>query len=352
MRQQSTSIGIGTTILVALLMLGATSDSHSNERPRSTDLVANIMAHLGFGASHRQALLEGEILFTGMPDLEPMPHAVAVAGAMLVIQRPWRELVDAYLSDETLRVHSDVVAFGAMPAEGGEVDVLQGLTFDGEDEKELRRLLRVRPGREFNLGWTDIDRFQAIEPGDAALREAVRLYRETLWARVEAYRSGGLLGMPPYARKSGAEAFPANEMSASLDSARYLEQYFQELHGALRHYPNGVDQVDESQLLWIKKVASKRPLVTLVHRLVQIDDDNAVAAEREFFVGHTYNSMLTLVGIAPYENGTLVFASIRTFSEKVGGGGLSKSIGRKLVGKKFAERFARLREAMEVVERR
>ena len=129
-------------MLVAMLMLGATSDSHANDRPRAADLVAEIMAHLGFDASHKQALLKGEILFTGMPDLEPMPQAVAVAGAMLVIQRPWTELIDAYLSEETLRVQSDVLAFGTMPEQGGDIGVLEGLSFDDE-QQELRRLLRV-----------------------------------------------------------------------------------------------------------------------------------------------------------------------------------------------------------------
>ena len=89
------------------------------------------------------------------------------------------------------------------------------------------------------------------------------------------------------------------------------------------------------------------PLETKAGPPERIEDDAAVAAEREFYVGHSYNSMLTLVGTAPYADGTLVFAAVRTFSEKVAGGGLKKSIGRKLVGKKFAERFEKLRAAVE-----
>ena len=43
----------------------------------STDLVDDVMAYLGFDVSNKSALLDGEVVFTGMPGMEPLPEAVA-----------------------------------------------------------------------------------------------------------------------------------------------------------------------------------------------------------------------------------------------------------------------------------
>jgi hypothetical protein len=79
--------------------------------------------------------------------------------------------------------------------------------------------------------------------------------------------------------------------------------------------------------------------------MLAVGENGALGADLEFYVAHTYNSMLTLTGCAPYEGGTLLLAANRTFTEKVTGMGrsLKKSMGRKMVAKKFAARFEYLR---------
>jgi hypothetical protein len=352
-RQRSSLLSIGgftsrttTALIVLLLILMPGGASRAEDAPPRGDLIEELMAYLNFDALWRDTLLAGEILYTGMPAMEPLPQAVAVAGAMLLIERPWRELLDIYLTDQTLRAYAEVQQFGDIPDRGGSADVLTDLRFIDSAPSELQALLKIRPGNKFNLSPDEIAAFNGIPRADTALADADALYRHVLWQRLTSYREAGLDGMAVYARRSG-EAAPGVEMAAALESARFLQQRFPELHRALEQYPEPVPGIDESRLLWLNKRAGNRPLITLVHRLVAIEADSAVAAEREFYVGHSYNSMLTLVGVAPYGNGSVVFAGNRVFSEKVQGGGVKKSLGRKLVGKKLAERFERLRAVVD-----
>jgi len=314
-----------------------------SERAPTRDIVDDVMTYLGFESQHKKALESGEILFTGRPELEALPQGIAVAGAMMLIERPPRDLVDAFLSDETLRSHSNILAFGEVPAEGGDVSLLAGFDFSEAEQKEVRRLLRVKAGKEFNLAPREIEQLAAVADRTDAAEQVVATYRDALWQRLDAYRTSGLEGILPYARKSGAMASPTREMHASLDSAALLKKHFPELHAALEDYPDSMDGISNSRLLWIKKIVSDRPMVALVHRLLLVDGDIAIVAEREFYAGHTYNSMLTLAAVVPYEDGSLVFAANRTFTEKVGGSGLRKVMGRKLVARKFAQKFELLR---------
>lgn len=275
--------------------------------------------------------------------MEPLPEGIAVAGAMMLIGLPPEELIDAYLSEETLRSHSDLLAAGRLPAEGGDASALSRFEFNASEQRELQRLTRARAGDVYNLAQNEIERIAAAAESKDSSREVVEAYRESLWQRFEDYRSSGLDGVAPYARKSGGITDPAAEMRAALESADLLRTHFPELHLALQNYPKSMDAITESHLLWMKKTVAKRPTIALVHRLMLADEGVAVVAEREYYVGHTYNSMLTLAAVVQHEDGCLIFASNRTFTEKVRGEGIAKSIGRKKVAAAFARRFEELR---------
>ncbi len=105
----------------------------------------------------------------------------------------------------------------------------------------------------------------------------------------------------------------------------------------------------EDRFFWIKREVEKRPCFILAHQLIDVREDIALGAELHFYVGHTYDSQLTLIGAAPFEDGTLVFGATRIFTDKVTGFGssLKKTFGRKVVARKIADRFERLRTRLE-----
>ena len=342
---------VRTGILAAAITLGGPTAAFGEETA-TPDIVADVMAHLGFGPANRASLEAGEILFTGRPDLETLPQGIAVAGAMMLVGRPPAELADAYLSNDVLRSHSDVLAAGSIPASGGDTGVLTSLEFGEGEAREIQRLRRAKAGDAYNLSPSELELLSGIASDDLLLEA----YRDALWQRLDAYRSAGLGGIPPYARKKQQLSDPAEEMQAALASAEWLRTHFPDMHAALVNYPGSMEPLSESRLIWIKKTVAKRPLVALAHRLLLIDGDVAIVAEREYYVGHTYNSMLTIAAVVPYGDGSLVFAANRTFSEKVEGAAFKKNMGRKAVAKGFSKRLEELRaEVMatpsETVER-
>ncbi len=328
-------------VATAILALGVSGNALGEIAPTS-DIVTDVMTYLGFGPENRVSLEAGEILFSGKPDLEPLPQSVAVAGAMMLIGRPPAEFVEAYLSDATLRAHSDVLGVGSVPESGGDASALSTLGYSAAEKSETRRLRRAKAGDDYNLSLDEYELLATAKDDDAML---LQTYREVLWQRVDNYRRSGLDGMTPYARKKGQSARPAEEMQAALESAELLQTHFPDMHAALLDYPGSIEPV-ESRLYWIKTTVTKRPTISLVHRLLLVDGDVTVVAEREFYVAHTYSSMLTIAAIVPHEVGSLVFATNRTFTEKVRGGSFRKTMGRKAVANGFSRRFEELRSML------
>jgi hypothetical protein len=333
--------------VLATILVVSQPPSASGDDAANSDIVDDVMSHLGFGTQHRGALEAGEILFSGQPDLETLPQGVAVAGAMMLVGRPPGELIDAYLSDETLRSHADIRATGSVPNVGGDVGVLASLVFGEEEQGEVRHLLKARPGSDLNLSPDEIESMSATARSDSASADAVAAYKDILWARLQAYRAEGLDGIPPYARQSGELASPAEELRSSLETTALIEKYFPGLQAALVNYPGSMEEIDESRLLWMKKTVANRPAVALAHRMLVVDGDIAIVAEREFYVGHTYNSMLTIAAVVEYNGGSLIFATNRTFTEKVRGANFRKTVGRKRVAQAFARRFEEIRTALD-----
>jgi len=355
-----TSSAVRVVLAAALALAGlpgasATGAAESPARePTAAEILEELMQYLGFDASHREALLAGEILYTGMPDLEVLPQAIAVAGVMLLVQRPLDEVVDAYLKEEMFHASDEIISFGRFSKEDldGEdaAASFSRLRFAQEEKAEIKKLLRVAPGTVYNLSETEMARFDGLDakaPGHAD--KVTRAYRTVLLGRGRDYLDLGVAGIAPYARKGGKLASPRDELTVAVESARFLKEHFPDFHAALREFPEHRASLTESRCYWLKKEVDKRPVFILAHQLLSVRDNMALGAEREYYVGHTYNSMLMLIGVLPFEGGTLVFSANRVFTEKVTGfgSGLRKKLGRKVVGEKMARRFETVRTALE-----
>ena len=86
--------------------------------------------------------------------------------------------------------------------------------------------------------------------------------------------------------------------------------------------------------------------MVLAHRMLETGDGYAVGGEVQFYVGHSYNSMLSLVGLTSFEGGTIVFGAVRLFTDQVKGAGafLKRKLGRRKVARLMARHFEELRD--------
>lgn len=317
-------------------------------------LIDQMMFHLGFDPSYKVSMVkEGRILHTAMPEFEQLPEDLVVTGAMLVIRRPMQEVVEAFLDEETLHQGQGVVQHQNIPAEladSGLATAFGGVNFVQTEGSEVEKLLEFKHGHQFNLSQEELNRFRAISSRDRAASEKVSSqYRTLMEERYKAYRQKGLRGIAPYVRKGGKIVSAAEELIAAVEAATFLRQYFPAFVTALLQYPQKQEGVTGHRYFWIKKTVEGRPVYVLCTHTLALQDSFSVAADMQFYVGHSYNALLTFIGAFDCNKDTLVVAVNHTFTEQVTGLGSSikKKVGRKVVAEEMARQFEDLRTMLE-----
>ncbi len=346
-------------ILVAFLLNTAIGPSQAlgqNEGSSSVthgSFVDDAMAALGFDERKRDSLLGGEVLFVGVPDIERQPNELTVASVMLLVRRPLDSIDEVFLDEASFRVRDDILSFNYV-GDGSESrkqrqGAFEGIEYSTQEQKEVEKLLRVKPGVEFNFSSEEIDRFHLPDSESATRETASAIYRQVLLDRYLAYLDTGLKSLLPYERAKGKRSSPRRELLIGLESLELVEKHFPKFYRSLLEYPSQMAEGISSRYYWFKRVTNKRPTFVLAHRLDQMLSRSAIAAELQFYVGHSYNSMLTLIGCATVEGGTLVFAVVRIYTDKVTGKGssLKKKIGRRQMSNAIAEHFEALRTELE-----
>jgi hypothetical protein len=333
-------------LATALLTLGILASSLvSPAIPRAS--AADTWDLRQISADDRRRLIGGEVV----------PFAVAertdrdlATGVMVFLQLPVAR-VGEYLTEAELAVRDPgVVGWGALP-ERAEAASLAKLRLGPSEADEL---LDARPGSVWNLSTAEMDGLRALRSmlttGSRALQaEAVSThYRGLLLQRTQAYRTGGLDAIEPYARRGGTTTDPAAELRGAAEDARPLAATSPALIDALLRYPSLQHAGRASQIYWVERRLQGRVDPVLVHQLVDVRPELALHLERHFFVGHAYNSSQTLTGALPWGNGSLVFVVSRVSTDLVAGlgGDVKRSIGRRQLRGDLTGRLERLRAAL------
>ena len=354
--QATPDLKLALRILVAIGLLWAqglvAQSACADQVPPVT--VDQMMAHLGFDNSNKKALLDGKILSTGMPEMEQLRQELAVAAVMLVVRAPMEKVVAAYLDGESFRQNSDMIEYKMIRSPGKNSlaveEDFKPIGFTEEESSEVKKLIDFKGGSLFNFSEDEIKQFQVIDPKSSAVRDRVSLLlRRILLARYRSYFSLGLGGMIPYERGRGKRSYPRRELTVAVGSAKLLENHFPDFYQSLLKYPEEVNKGVKNEFYWFKKRMDDRPAFQLSHNMSDIRNHYAIVAELQFYVEHTYNSMLTLIGCVPFEGGTVVFCTNRTFTDQVAGFGssLKRSIGRRRIEDAISDHFAKLRTRLE-----
>ena len=285
---------------------------------------------------------------------ELLPQQFTIDGEMLLVRIQMDEVVDAYLNDLAYDYRTDVLTFRQLPATAGDPSAIdtafEAVRFTAGEEKEIEKLLRVEPGKTFNLSLDEIARFRAIDrrDNDAAAQVTAAL-QGTLRERYLSFLGAGHQGIEAYARSRDDERSPGEELAVAKESAWLIEKHFPSFHQAMLEFPGTTEDAVEHRFYLVKETTDNRPAFVLSHQLFAFSDQIVFMADERFYVGHSYNSSLTLVGAVPHRDGTLVMGAIRVFSDKVTGSmkGLKHRLGRKKVEERMAIRFGELRTALE-----
>lgn len=275
--------------------------------------VDELLSYLHIDKAERADLLKGKILATNLTEGSQKELAV---GVVMFVPAPVEKLVEFVRSGQWFTSDRDIIAVGELK------EPVTADSFQGEAASQS------------NLSATEA---QALRSGGS--------FRQLLLHRFEAYRQRGLAGIEPYDRGGGKVARPGDELQGALQESELLAQYFPELIRALQTYPREQPADARQRYFWINQKVEGRPTFILTHRMVIVRPEGSFMAERQFYVGHSYNSLFLLAGCLPVEGGSVVFYSNHTSTDQVAGlgSGLRHSIGRGQMRDQITKSFEQIR---------
>lgn len=346
-----TPVRAGCVLLIAGLTLAAAPAEPATPSDR-------IIQSLGFTPEEQDDLMQGRIVSHKVKELSDKELAITMA---VLVPAPLADLLDFARSGKVLEMDRDILAHGTLAADASgdaETTVFQGVGFTPSEAGEVRALLEFEPGSRFNLSRSESQRFadlgrtfqaKGCEKDPRCADAVATTLRGALRARLEAYRERGLAGIEPYVRGDGRHADPADELRNATNAAQFVAREYPRIFDAFLNYPKGDQSGMENQFLWLKQTVQDRPTFILAHRVLCVRDGMAFAAERQFYVGHSYNSLQILYGFLPTQGKTLVVYLNRTSTDQVAGfmSGTRHDVGRKMMEKGVREEFEEVLTSLE-----
>ncbi len=288
------------------------------------------------------ALLGGQVI---VRDLEVARGDELAAAGVAFVAVPLPTLSPALVGDQGSGTDMPVSA-------AGDEREWEPIRFEPGDRDEVKRLLQAAPGGSFNLSADEVARLRGalanVDGNGPTSMEAVsRAYREILKDRFRAYAARGIDGIAAYDRGGGAVTSPADELRGAARAAEaLLAALVPDLARAIERFPAEPAPDIASRYYWRKTTIDGRPAFVLGHDMIKTAPGLAVVCGREFFVGHTYNSLQSLTILVPAGHGTMVYRWVRTYTDRVAGPfkSFERQVGQNLMKKALATELAELRE--------
>ncbi len=318
------------------------------QTPAVSERIRQVGTNLGFKESEVDRLAQGEIVSRDLKEDSKKELALAVA---MVLEAPFAEVFDRLRKGAIEKRDKTILSHGVIPDGTVSADSFASLKFDSG---ELDKLLMVEAGSDFNLSEPEVEKLQGIAKANdsapiAKQREAIAQgYREVLAQRLNAYRKGGVAGIAPFTR-GGDEAQPGKELGLAVEEMKYVADGAPIFYAAFKNFPADSSPLVENQFTWQIQSIQDRPTVVLVHRMIEKQEDYAVAGRRAYFVGQSFNSLQIIAGAFPFGEDTLVFYTNRTFTDQVAGfgSGTKHKVGRKMMLGEIEKLFESIRASFE-----
>jgi hypothetical protein len=295
-----------------------------------------VLSDLGLPADAKRRVLTGEFV-TG--DLDAASERdLAVSIAFLVKTSP-QDLAQQIMTGDILaRSDAQVRAHGTFKGSGSVAD-LSGLPMA---PSVAQAYSQVQPGSALNLSTGEIAAFDALAGKSP---EVVRQrLQEMLLTRFQAYRAGGLTGIPPYDR-GGSTSDPAGDLRKASTAARALQRHMSGFHKVLLGYPEATLSEMQEEFRWASYDIDGTATYVLTHVLSASEGAARAVVQRQYYVSTGYNAEQAVAGFLPVQEGTVVAYTNHTFTDQVAGmgGSVKRNIGRRMMANKLKQIFDRAR---------
>jgi hypothetical protein len=316
-----------------------------------------IVDYLGFGEEEVQKLLSGKIEVISKDRKEGTEKELAVALGVIV-PAPVPEVARFIRGSKLFDLDKEVISVRDLGDKPPDKKVFSGMKFESNEVTEIAELLKIKPGSTFNFSQAEIGRLKEVADRllkvgtekDPTVQEAVNVeHSSILIDRYLAYRKKGLSGIPPYVRGGGKVADPAKELVGVVERSTLIKKAVPDFYRAFRNYPKDTAENVENHFLLMKLMAENRPTFVLAHRMYRIGNKDAILTEKQFYVGHSYNSLKIAAALLTVEKGTLLLYENRTSTDQVAGfgGSVKRGIGRKMMLDKLVTFFKEIRGSIK-----
>jgi len=327
-----------TSVSLRCALLSLVAMSARAELPQAPALLAD----LGYTPGEIAQVQAGGLV---RGTIQPASDRELVASLAFHLKASPTDLVKRIQSDLLDRVDPSVTSFGLVPGEGSLADFAK-LTLAPDASKRAQAYLNAAPGGDLNLSSEEIAAFRRLGSG-AAPSAVEQQLRNALLARLQAYRARGLAGMAPYARSSGAQRSPADELRTATTATKPLARYVPAAEQLLLDYPQSKPPGTLESYRWSQFVAHGVPTIALTHVLLVPDGNAWVVVQRQFYVSAGYNVEQAVAAFVPVQSGTVVVYGNRTSTDQITGfgGEAKRSIGSKLLESQLESLFEKARAA-------
>ncbi len=331
-----------------IVMIGTTlPDSAAGQaRPFSPSEVAQL---LGYSNADIQRLEAGAIVTR---DLQRVRENQLRASVAVKVESPLNSIADALEEGRYLRLGDDVLGLTELSVPVDETE-WQAVAFSADEIDEVAELLDAGPGDDLNLSTDEIDLlkerlggYRARQP--EALEAASAAYREILSGRFTAYLANGLDGVAPYDRGRGNTSSAADEIrEQEAEAATRIADRFPAFMAAVTNFPNSQSPGIVNRFFWKKVMVERRPAFILIHQTIESNPEYLIVSVRQYFVGHTYNSLQAITLALPDGDDTYVFQANTTATDQITGffSGIAQSIGQPMLRESLVEFFDQARAA-------
>jgi hypothetical protein len=328
-------------LAVGLAALGASQPARGVE-------LDEVLAYLRLDAAAKRDLLAGQIVSKRIEEgREETELAITVAGVLPI---SLQEGVETVRRGDIFEVDRNVIDFGEITSWPPKPADFAGVTFSAKEAEDVTKLLEFKGGASFNLSEPEIARFRALRDqhrsgADAAAREAVAgAYREILLERYRSYREQGLAGIAPYQRGKGKQVKVRKKLELAASASKFFEKNEPELYAAFSGFPKtGLEEV-EHRFYWVKQRVQDRPTLILSHRMLYQKPSQVVVTERQYYIGHSYNSVQIVNAALPLQEGIVVFYTSRTSIDQLAG--FKGRVARPIAGDRLIERVTKRFETL------
>lgn len=337
---------IKSAVVLSLSLASSSLALAGSDKPPTIDKLFEV---LGYSAEDKEAVLGGEVVSV---DAERTRDDELIAAVAVPTDASLAELAASLEGGKNLGGDSSTMAWGPVPT--GEVSDFSELVYSDKEKGEVEKLLKVKADSQFNFSREEQEflkeKLKNLASRDpATLEKATAAYREVLSGRAKAYIKSGLSGVATYDH-GGDELVPADQLMAEQKAAeQFLSTYFPEFWKAFSNYPNDQSPNISSELYWIKKRVENRPAFVLMHQMVQPGDGFLMVSQRQFYVGHNYESLQMFGLVLPSDTGSMIFSVNAVFTNQITGffSGMAQSVGQKRTRESMVEHFEDVRREVQ-----